>query len=703
MSNRNKSNSFGGMAMPADCATPSLGDHIAANSVQCRHALQKLLVIAPPPPDFAGVFKVATGGVACLSLAFAALTKPNGNSTAVLSNFDSIGSGCAAVYAALTSGEHSHSLQRQLTAYPTWGLLASLADDDASEGVRFAAGVALAVAWHRSESIRKAHAHGLRRDRLCDLDVQTLMDGHRDAHLRKVFSWVPHFSSLLEEFHAIYDDSPPPRASEKTFAERVDSQIRAAAAHPHPRIRAGVAFKYTLGRQQAEAVITHISNLERCEHDESSAVLWITGFAGVGVETCRSIPILSTMTEDWSIAVDVAAGTLKTNWQCLTSDAARGLGVEGQAAAPVFTIPLPRRTALLLQTRLRACPEAQVLSDLLPSLRALESHQHIVSSLAAMPPTWARWSKTVSVLLREAGMDALVAAILSGDPGAMGRAKLYYARVNSAEIWQAAARAYALFGWSEPVPMPADLLAFGSLVVPTDEAISTRDSDNISVTETMRPGPRCTWIDLVRFHNAFAVAFTFRASLRLALREFAAFPVAATVHKSDRTIDLVEKSSQSRKGALPAVMTEGLRLDLRLWRLHIDAMHNRAQKLAPRSPALQWLQSVVQADSVPLVLLLQANGDVIPASTASVLSAQQDKPLAVDFGRKWTENALRKAGMSTADVDRVMRHDVQGQENYSALSLGGELTWAQRVGDELDRLHAGLFNLPLTGLSKGDL
>jgi hypothetical protein len=668
---RKTSKKLGGSAMPANFAPLTLGDQIGAHSIECQHAVQKLIEVAPPPVDFSGAKDVVSAAVSGLELAFASLSIPNSRVNAVLSSFDSLQANCTQVYTAAAAADHRQSSKRRLTAFPAWGLFSELAKANGVQiGIRFAAGVAMAVAWNECSRIPEAHATGLRRDIYCNVDIQTLLLEHRNRDLRKLHTWVPHFSTLLEKFRSIYDSSPEKPEPPKIFKQKVDSQLSAAAAHPHPRIRAGVQYKYTLGQQQVEKLVSHIHELETDVRIESSAVLWFAGFACVKPSDLQSIPLLSTLDEDWSLSVDVEAGILKTNWEVLSKDAARGIGIEGQPSSPVVSVPLPSSIADFLRVRRKACPSATKLGDLLPTLRSIEGRESIFPSLAHLSPSWARWSKSPSVILRARGFDALIAGLLCGEPGCFGRAKLYYARVMPSEIWQAAAHAYAVLGWSAPVPMPTGLTAFGSRVVPTDAQILACDLMNLEELEEARPGPRCTWPDLVCFHNLYAKAFCFRLALRLALREYSEMPLNAEISLIDSTVDIAEKSAHDRRGGLPAVMTKGLRSDLKLWLTHIISMKTRVAKLCPNASALSWLRSVEAKAEVPLVQLINVDGTAEPARTLDLFSRNGGaRRLASDFGRKWTENTLRLSGIPTGDIDRTMRHDIQGQENYTALSV----------------------------------
>jgi hypothetical protein len=72
--------------------------------------------------------------------------------------------------------------------------------------------------------------------------------------------------------------------------------------------------------------------------------------------------------------------------------------------------------------------------------------------------------------------------------------------------------------------------------------------------------------------------------------------------------------------------------------------------------------------------------------------------LAPDFGRKWTENAARLAGFSSLDIDRLLRHEVRGQESTGSISEGSEHAWCMRISSALNALYEQVLSGPFHGL-----
>ena len=65
-----------------------------------------------------------------------------------------------------------------------------------------------------------------------------------------------------------------------------------------------------------------------------------------------------------------------------------------------------------------------------------------------------KWARTPGPLLRQIGIDALLAALLTGDMGVTARSKLYYCLIQPQEIWDAAGKAYKALGLGDAVKMP---------------------------------------------------------------------------------------------------------------------------------------------------------------------------------------------------------------------------------------------------------
>jgi hypothetical protein len=245
------------------------------------------------------------------------------------------------------------------------------------------------------------------------------------------------------------------------------------------------------------------------------------------------------------------------------------------------------------------------------------------------------------------------------------------------------------------------LLPFGSRVVPSLEQLIKIDEHNLANIETLRPGRRSKNIrEHFAFHNAVTRALGFRLMIRFALRAAALLPFLATLdEKLDVTLDLPEKSSHGRRGGLPALITKDARSELKAYRMHCDALRRKLSTLYFKGTALQWLIDVVNHRRVPLLALIEDHGVPTYLSTQLVLEkCFEIARVADDFGRKWTENAMRLKHCRTTDIDRAMRHEVEDQKAYNTVSDSDEHTWYARMSITMDRAHTPIFKTKFSGL-----
>ncbi len=245
------------------------------------------------------------------------------------------------------------------------------------------------------------------------------------------------------------------------------------------------------------------------------------------------------------------------------------------------------------------------------------------------------------------------------------------------------------------------LLPFGCLVVPTVEQLIKIDEKNLALIEELRPARRNTNLRThIAFHDAVTRALAFRLMLRFALRVATILPLLASIFEQlDCTVDLPEKSSRGRRGGLPAIITRAAKAELHSYRLHCTALRRKLSSLYFRGTAMQWLTDVINHRNVPLLALIQEHGVPNYLGTHMVLTeTNKTARVANDFGRKWTENALRLKRCSSCDTDRVMRHEVEDQKANSTAADSSEHIWIARTSEVIDAVNAQIFKKPLTGL-----
>lgn len=688
-------------------STPTVLDRIGSSSPAAQASLVRLLEVATPPQDQSGLLAVVVAAQRCAEAAFGRLQSPNHLAQDVVQAIEALADATVQFFAAQQCSDSRKSLSRRFTALPVWSLLLDISKRNAPpRSLLFSAGVALLLGWIGKKPFARGYALKLRDDKDPFDSINDLLDARFDQDARKTHGWLRHFTEIWDVFLATFDQEPQKPRPLKSFEHKAASEYQARAAYPNARLRSAILHQRTFGLHQIEQVRAHIAKLEELEQLETSTTLWMVGFSGLSAETVHRIPLALAMAPDrtdWVVSLDVALGVLQFSWEFLSADAAKNHGVIGEPAARQFAVPLPMRSAEFLQMRLRMNPDATTIGDLLPMLNEIAPHRSIFPSLADLTPSYAKWGRTISTITPELGIDRLIGGLLTANPGMFGRAKLYYARVQQREVWQAATKVYQHLGWSQPAAMPGGGMAFGAAVVPSNQAIRDRDALASSDLNLIRPGPRTAPNSVTRFHNDYTKAFCFRSVIRLALREFDQFALRANTLPSDLTVDVFEKSAHGRTGGLPAILTQAHQFEIKFYKLHLAALLKRLQHKTTKAECITWLKAATAGGDVPLAQHIDDSGKAIPVRSIDVLGPAGEAPhrFAIDAGRKWAENALRLRGVATSDIDRVMRHEVLGQENNTALGSQSELDWVIRLRPVLEDLHKQLFQSPLFGLVGG--
>jgi hypothetical protein len=221
--------------------------------------------------------------------------------------------------------------------------------------------------------------------------------------------------------------------------------------------------------------------------------------------------------------------------------------------------------------------------------------------------------------------------------------------------------------------------------------------------EQVRPAKRlASEGQLLEFHNRFVRAFAARLKVWISLRRATEFSILASIDEgADLCVDLIEKISAGRVGAMPAVICDEMRAGLVNYRTHCAAMHHRLRTFGWSGAVIEWLEAVAQHEDVPLLCTISSRRGPRPVGTDELLKLLPEAiGLAPDFGRKFAENFLRSTGARWNDTDRHQRHEVKGQEQDTSVADGSEEEWVARLKPHLDAMSQALFKTLLSGLHR---
>lgn len=699
--------------MPKHNASPATVSHsTAALSLRAadslaRRPLIRLTQAAPPPLEHAMLQAVIVGACAATSDAFGLLRQPNADAIGLRDELRLLVSVCSKEYERIGRVDSEEGLVGRLRAYPAWSLLSRVGSLRAalSHPAITAAGLELMLSLHRGKPMAASFCNGTR----VALDTEVLVDVELESLLRtdedeKPPHWIKHSRAIFAEFFAAFDGAPPQSLPLRSFEDRARTELACRAAFASYRRRAGILDDTCLSRRQIAEAVQYAGPGVFRSAVERRAALWIIGIGGLFATSTQFIPLTAACEEDWVLNYDVATGILRRDYSHLAPDAARPRPGVGTPASFNAMTPAPSDVRDELARSAVATPDARELGDLIPALRLLKPRDLVYPDLADLGPSVARWSRTLAPLALQIGVDTLLTGLTCGDLGVTARSKLHYCLVDVAELWSSSAKLYAALGWDGPVAQPATGLPFGAAVVPTADALGRLDERSWQWVEEVRPPKRLSHeAKLLEFHNRYVRALASRLAVWASLRPAAELSLRASIdERFDLCVDLREKTSAGRVGALPAVMCDAMREGLASYREHCAALLERFRTFGWVGSVVDWLESVGKREDVPLLCTIHDRHRVQPQSTndlRKVLPGAAD--LASDWGRKFAENYLRQAGAQSRDIDRHQRHEVLGQEQDTTIADGSEVDWVRRLKPVLDRMSRTLFRSPLSGLRKG--
>lgn len=687
----------------------SIRDELKDRGPEIKMAVIQLCDTATPPIGDPGLLSVCVGAEKSFAAAMTLLNEPNALALDVHAQLVSLAHACQEIYTERNFVDVRKALKRSLKAYPGWCALAEVGMSEISQhsGELAAMGVNFGLAWIKKKAIAEGYMTLLRtRVPDSDLTIDALLDQISPESPGKTTRWLRDFGKFLTAFRENFDCRPNDPPKPKTFEEKAVSEWLGRSAFSSFRRRAAILDKTCLSQRQIKLACKHSGFSGFQSAAERRIVMWLVGFSGLNTETVHRLPIcnspLSPIPENWVAYYDVASGILLRDYSALAHEAASVKGHIAEPASYVCPLPAPEEIANDIRALLKERGPANTFGELLPALAKIQTEWSLYPSRDELLPSWAKWSRTLGPYMRQLGLDNFLTGILLGDLGQTAASKMFYALVEATELWATATKVYASLGWGVPVAQPLNRMAFGSQVVPSSTAISVLDSANLEIVTRERPRFRCSVEKDLAFHRLYTIAVAFRLMLLLALRAAKIIPISAAVDEDfDLTIDLTEKGSAGRSGGMAAILTDIIANEIRTYRKHCFALRNRLKNRGMKGAAIDWLDAVVNKVDVPLLSEINDMKSVSPLSTHTVLTAVcGDQMLAKDFGRKWTENALRNAGFNTSGIDRVMRHEVLGQETTTAVADGCERVWVHRMRAVLNRVHAELFVAPLWGLRK---
>lgn len=667
-------------------------------------ALQALLDSVNHPPDLPHLQSVTRGALRSFEAALRLIECPNHKALELKGQLSSLCEATNSAYEKYVVADVASSHHRRLVEFQGWKALAEAAAVSAFEMdslAHAALGVNLGLALLQRKDMANAFCRNVRKDfQNCDLEVEALL---RRPAGDPICPWHAQFYKFWGEFLVEFSMAPVPPVAELDIHQATKSSLIGRAAYPSARRRAAVLDSTCLSRDQVQVALSQDGRGVFNSANEYQFALWLTGISGAPIESAHRIPVWfggqpTDQYDDWTIYIDAESMLLKRDYSRLAKGAASATKLSSDEASFIYSTSVPDRFIPVLRHK-AGINGSCTLGDIVPGLKLLRSEGSLYPSLSEFKPTWARWARTLGTLSIQEGDDTFMAASLFGDFGLCAKSKIYYASVSSSEAFRYQSSVYLRFDWGEISKTTGKSLNFGSRVVPMQSELLAADEQIARRVNELRPARRRSLEAVITFHNYVAAAFGFRWMLRLSLRSAGTLPLAADIYPEDITVDLVEKSSKGRIGGMAALLTKNFHSELLAYRAHIATL-TKLTSVGEDLPELKsWGQEVLDRQPVDLVRTIQTDGTLLNLSSVQTLRALAlDDRFAPDFGRKWTENAARIAAFSTSEIDRLLRHEVKGQESTASVSEGSELNWSRNVSTRLDLLHAQVLRGSIQGL-----
>lgn len=636
-------------------------------------SLAKLLMVAPPAHDAAGLTHACVGAARAVLAAVEFLAQPNDAALLIKDGILALQTRVDSIASSPLATELSAPRGRRLAKFPGWKMLIALAQEGAAQPCLIAGGLLFMRAWHLEGKISYAQAQSIAREsQRCELSpegLRDLLDSNIDA-ADTAYPWLVQLQRLWPQLlNLLTTDQRPP--TQPTFMQRARGQLIGAAEYPSIAHRAGTADHRHLSDRQFRLACQQIADWHTA--DDWRGVYAETGaLTRLTADILGSIPLASSTLASWIVMIDVDHGYVQTDCECLVPAAAVPQHRGVLPSSYIRTASYSLAAAIILRKRRALHPDARTLADLFPEAAQLRGDMPLFEAKDEIRPSWSRWINSFGMQMIRHGHDKLHAATLSCDFGLIARSKLYYASLPKEELWNATNQFYNQIGWQGAEPDTSERIAFGCRVVPTWQAVRAAAEHQLLALEQVRPGKHVGLAKLLEFHNRYVRTVGLRLAALLGLREDKCYDLWADIdERHDLWTDLLDKSVPGAPGALPVALSEYVRKLIHLFRVHCSSMAWRLQTLVHRDTPLHlWLLAVVERERVHLLCTATAVNRIQPIGSADAVgSLPEECALVPDFGRKLLENQMRRLtsrpiesatplALSTGDIDATLRHEV---------------------------------------------
>lgn len=660
---------------------PSLTD-------KCQDSLRKLFGVIPPPSDPTSFPQVLDACCASIRAYADSLHAPSNRLHEILGDLVALRAACS------TFPRHDVFILigHESSKAPSWRLLVTLNGCQCAEELRIAVGAELAASVLTG---KRFHIHA----------AKQLLRALTDNGLAPDPSLVKLVARIRNHADALFETAQPDKRV--AHGSRSEEQFREALLRHH-------RVKIYFGRnREHQAIADHRSQAGHqliasaaalkkgiLDDDETALFNLIESLAGLPEDLFKDLPLISKVTGDWLMCLDPDSGYIKLSVDLFAAERATPESDHAnfEAVGDIVLVPLPKFAAARLADLATERPDAVTVGELLRGRRRTPknlagNNRGILSSVPRMRNGLAPFAVAL-------GIGRYVASLMLNNPCLVPTGKYYYGRITRGDIWAGTKKLYGALGWESPVPLD-DGLSAGARTIPTDTAISSWFRWMSQEVETRRPPKRYSFDALLSFHNTYALACASLSVFLLALRHRKILPLnrMATTMAAD-VLPIFDKRVGEFPGPMPVPVTSVLGSTFSHWHSHCAALTRRIETFdtKPGKCASKALHRWALQDGAAF-FTLSAAGALTDIGSQHLVEWWPESQRG-NFGRKFWEDRLMKAGLKDSDIDRTLRHTLSGSDPLSSVGHDPTAAWAKRVSAQMDSIVGSLGIVPLRGLMK---
>lgn len=608
--------------------------------------------------------------------------------------------------------EHAHQIQgiappraqlhRRAGTYPAWALFTSL--HPSQQPLRMAAGGATVLSLLTKSTLSGAYCTSLRRDqRILGIPADSQPQADDLAAQRFGAAWMPRYKKIDAEVRRRVLLAPPPGGREdRSAGETLIGLLRHKFEYLNLDQRRGVACDAHLTPEQMRRATARLKVEVEAGNSESTLV----AMALIPGLTCRAtatIPIIHQLDELCGVGLDLRHGWLAVDLCRLFPNrqpSPHPGANEFEPSGDVLQLPLPAFLLRALRARLAENPEAASVGDLLNCSVMTGRDRLIEEEVAVFAASVARLRRTMPLVALNVTHNRLVAAAVTLDFSLIGSARMYYARLSGSEIIEACTSLFSEIGWNLMTNQtaPPDV---GSRVVPTHGYLTQQFTAQAERCRENWPGRRGSLNALLSHHVHFSRYTAGLLAFCVGARETTVYDIKANQLGFDqRALVLHDKARNDPSRAMMVPLNTICMEQIRQWFAHCEALAARLRNFSD-SEAVRMrlaLEQVCARAAVHAIPMPRPNRAPSGIGSSDVFGPAFKMP--GNVGRHFWQNALRRHGLSSFDVDRFMRHQVVGLETMCTSATEPPGHGLDRIRKAQDSVLTEIGIEPISGLRR---